>query len=116
MIATILVVIEIITSTIMTIDSVPCIFVSLLFKSLGSSNRTFGFNDCIDSSPYGIMMGEGCEEFWLRPLSQDLFSLWEARRIILLSPSVSSPLIKLTAPPCINQSWKSGVRGLGRHA
>ena len=46
----------------------------LLFRNLGSGNRTFDFGCGADLSSCGIVMAEGGGEFWLRPSSQDLFS------------------------------------------
>jgi len=61
-------------SSIMTINTRACIFVSLpLSGSIVSRIGAFILTG-IDLSCRGIVMVECCEESWLRPSSQDLFS------------------------------------------
>jgi len=77
MIVTIPVVIPITTTAVLVlaINNVACVPVLLLpFRNLGSGNGTFVLGCGIDLSSCGTVMVECCGKFWLRPLSQDLFS------------------------------------------
>ena len=54
--ATIPVVVEITTTIIMTIDTVGCVLVSLLFRGLVSGSKTLDFDCGIDLSSCGIAL------------------------------------------------------------
>jgi len=55
-------VVTIYNHTILTINTTACIFVPLLFRSLGCGNRTFYFRCCIDLSSCDFVIFEWCRE------------------------------------------------------
>ena len=57
------------TTTIMTVNTETCIFVSLILsRRMGLGNRTSDFDCSIDLSCWAIIMVESCGELQLRPL------------------------------------------------
>jgi len=69
----------------MTINTMACTPVPLLLlRNLGSGSGTFYFGCGVDLGSCGIVMVECCGEFWLRQLSQDLFSARVSREILFV--------------------------------